>query len=154
MFNHSTRNRTAPGRQAGVTLIELMTVTLVVGILAGIAIPTYRQYTLRANRTDAKTSLLSQAGALERCYTRYNKYTLNTDPALGCNLPATSPSQNGYYQVTITVIDLPTLGAKFLLTAVPQGAQAQDSGCGSLKLDNLNTRDRTGSKTVDECWGK
>jgi type IV pilus assembly protein PilE len=154
MFDHSMRNRAAPGRQAGVTLIELMTVTLVVGILAGIAIPTYRQYTLRANRTDAKTSLLSQAGALERCYTRYNKYTLNTDPALGCNLPATSASQNGYYQVTITVQDVPTPGAQFLLTAVPQGAQAQDSGCGSLTLNSVNTRDRSGTKSIDECWGK
>ena len=151
MIDKSTRNTGTPGRQAGMTLVELMTVTLIVGILAGIAIPSYRQYTLRSNRTDAKTALLSQSAALERCYTRYNKYTLNADPALGCALTYPAASQNGYYSITATI---PNGGATFTLTATPQGGQAQDSGCGNLTLDSLNTRGRSGTKTVDECWGK
>src|SRR5262249_29419776 len=59
---------------AGVTLMELLTVVVIVGILSAIAIPSYRGYVIRANRADAKTGLLATAGSLERCFTRDNTY--------------------------------------------------------------------------------
>ena len=40
-------------REAGMTLIELLTVVAIVGILAAIAYPSYKQYVMQANRTDA-----------------------------------------------------------------------------------------------------
>jgi type IV pilus assembly protein PilE len=138
-------------KQRGVTLIELLTVIIVIGILTAIAVPSYRQYTIRANRTDAKTSLLFLAGALERCYTRYNSYVYNADPAVGCNvLPAATGSENGYYQISATTRTAQT----FELTATPQGKQADDTGCGSLKVNQLNDRTSTGSKPAKDCWGK
>jgi type IV pilus assembly protein PilE len=45
-------------RQRGVTLLELMTVVMIIGVLASVAIPTYRSYLLRAQRTDATAALL------------------------------------------------------------------------------------------------
>jgi type IV pilus assembly protein PilE len=47
-----------PMRQAqqGVTLIELMAVMLIIGLLAAIAYPSYRQQVIRSNRTEAKAS--------------------------------------------------------------------------------------------------
>ncbi|OGP90875.1 MAG: hypothetical protein A2157_05370 [Deltaproteobacteria bacterium RBG_16_47_11] len=41
----------------GVTLIELLVVVLIVAVLAGIAIPAYTNYMIRARRADAKTAL-------------------------------------------------------------------------------------------------
>src|SRR5690349_3565941 len=74
-------------RQKGFTLVELMIVVLIVGILAAIAVPSYRAYVLRVNRADAKIGLTSLAQQLERCYTRQNRYR-NPAPG-GCNVNTT-----------------------------------------------------------------
>lgn len=134
-------------KQSGVTLIELITVVVIVGILSAIAIPGYRSYVVRANRTDAKTLLMSVATQLERCYTRSNTYQ---NPP--CGVPNTLTSPNGTYVVTVT---RPTaLPPTFSLSAAPQSAQAADTGCGNLTLTDAGVRDKTGTKTVAECWGK
>jgi type IV pilus assembly protein PilE len=132
------------------SLIELLTVVVIVGILAGIAIPAYRSYVVRANRTDAKTALMFYAGALERCYTRYNSYAYNSNAALGCTVNFPQTSENGHYQITASTRTADT----YTLTATPQGPQAKDTKCGNFTLDNVNKRDSSVTGAAATCWGK
>jgi type IV pilus assembly protein PilE len=130
---------------AGVTLIELLVVMVIVAILAAIAVPSYRGYVIRASRADAKAATLSMAGSLERCFTRFNAY----DDA-GCGIDITNVlSGDGHYLVSANVT-----ATTFLVTAVPQGAQAADTGCGNFRLDQANQRSVSGSKGAAECWGR
>ena len=86
--------------QAGVTLIELMVVVAVIGILGAIAFPSYRQYVLQTNRTDAVRSLTLNAQMLQRCYSQYFAFNNANCPALAVL------SANGHY-----TLSAPTLTA-------------------------------------------
>ena len=140
------RDRQIRSRTLGVTLMELLIVMVVISILAAIAIPSYRGYAIRASRAEGKAAALAMAGALERCFTRFNAYN-----NAGCGIATSNvPSAEGKYLVSAA---FPT-ATTFTVSAVPQGGQAQDTGCGTLTLNQANVRNKTGSKSVSECWSR
>jgi prepilin-type N-terminal cleavage/methylation domain-containing protein len=83
----------------GITLIELMIVVVIVGILASIAYPNYREFAARAKRTEAKTALLKIATNQERFLLDNNTYTEDLLP-LGFS---SSPfiTETGSYRVRV-----------------------------------------------------
>ena len=65
----------------GFSLLELMIAVVIVGILATIAIPSYRDYVARGKRAAARAGLLEAAAFLERSFTTngcYNRTTVAT----------------------------------------------------------------------------
>jgi type IV pilus assembly protein PilE len=138
-------------RQAGVTLIELLIVIVLVGILTAIAVPSYRQYMIRGNRTDAKVALMQAATTLERCYTGSTPFAYNS---AACNtvFPAASyNTQSGTYRITVT-----RNAQTFSIAAVPQGRQANDTACANFGLTDTGLQSVTGSlsSTPADCWRK
>jgi type IV pilus assembly protein PilE len=82
-------------RMRGVTLIELMSVVVILAIVATIAVPTYRKYLIRAQRSEGKIALLQLQTAQEKFYLQNNAYTdkvtdSSTAESPGLGLPGTS----------------------------------------------------------------
>ena len=128
-------------KNAGVTLIELMITVGIVAILAAIAYPSYQAQIRKSHRTEGKSELMQIAQQLERCYTTSNTYAGCASVALPRN------THSGYYQITA-----PTQSdTLYTLNAAPQGAQAGDTTCGTLTLDQSGTK---GSASADPtvCW--
>ncbi|MDH0291951.1 type IV pilin protein [Pseudomonas sp. GD04087] len=139
-------------RPSGFTLIEMMVVLCILALLAGIAIPTYRQYVLRANRSEAQTLLRDAAAQQERYLAQYSKYT-DTPAKLAFTYPLASDgkrySTRQLYQLAIEYVDGNT--RSYRLSAMRHGVQQSDSECGDFTLDHQGQRG-TSAGSVDSCW--
>lgn len=133
--------------QRGFTLVELMIIVVIVGILASVAYPSYRDQALRAARSDAKGALLDMASRQEQYHLDNKTYASDPD-----DLNVAAATEHEYYALAI---DAATAGCPvsicFVLRATPQGGQADDTRCGQLTLNSRGTKGATGTEP-DSCW--
>jgi type IV pilus assembly protein PilE len=142
----NNRNRRS---MAGVTLLELMAVVVVIGILGMIALPSYRQYVMRAQRTDAKTALLQLATNQERFYIANHTYGATANlAALGF---PTGQSEHGSYQITIAGADANTYTATATPVAGANPDMTKDTMCTSFSLTAQGVKTATGANPTS-CW--
>ncbi len=128
----------------GFTLIELMVAVAVVGILATIAVSSYRSYSIKGNRTEAMTTLLSIQLAEEDYRTRNSTY--GTIAQVWNNIQTTT---SGKYNLAITV----NTATAYTITATAQGSQTSDAENGtSCTTLTLAVSNGTVTKTPTACW--
>ena len=137
-------------RQKGFTLLEMVMVVAVLGILLGIAIPSYQNYVIRSNRTEGQALLSDAAARQERYYSQNPGVGYTKDVAKLGMSSANSP--NNLYNLTIAT---PT-STTYTLTATPINSQTRDKTCGKLTLNQLGERGAAGktgnNSTVNDCW--
>ena len=139
----------------GFTLVELMTVILIVGILFGVGVPAYRNFVMRAQRAEAKTTLMRVQAQQEKFYLQNNTYTtdVNNPPPVGLGVPA---SENIFYNITI-VAGAGGLTVGYTASAAPAAGSPQlnDDDCALFTINQTGVRYAESDMAVDEtqtCW--
>ena len=127
----------------GFTLIEVLITLSIVGIMASIAYPSYRESVIKGRRADAQGALTSFANAMSQWYVENNSSYLQaagtTDAPEDIGTPhifsATVPISGGTptYDLTIEEVSDST----FTLRASPTGVQ---SGDGFLQINELGEK--------------
>ena len=127
----------------GFTLIELIVTGAIIGILAVVSYPSYRDFINKTRRAEAQSALLKLVDLQERNYIQNNQFT--GDFGAGANeLNYPTSSENGYYALAGVVNN----GAgTYSFTATNQ---INDSGCLTLVIDQAGTKTSTGSES--DCW--
>lgn len=128
----------------GFTLIELLVVVAIVAILASIAIPSYRRHVLHGNREAAESLILEIASAQERYMVDNRSYAPDV-ATLGYSSSVQPPAVSANYIVSLAPVAGPP--PSYVITAVPQGGQVEDTACATLTLSG----DGTKSPSAD-CW--
>jgi type IV pilus assembly protein PilE len=134
----------------GFTLIELMIVVAIIGILAGIALPAYRDYVTRARITDA-TSALANLRIKEEQFFQDNRTYVGSDVVVGAYSPpcVADTTSSQYFNFSCTAA--PTL-TTYTLQAVGKGSMAGFT----FTLDQSNAKATTtvpaGWTTNATCW--
>lgn len=142
--------------QTGVTLLELMAVVVILGILASIAVPSYRGYVMRAQRSEATAALLNIAAAQEKYYLQNNSYTAAVTGANSLNLPHGAATEHSWYDIGIVpAAGGITSGYTATTTAVSGQPQFKDSDCRSFTITESGLRGAAkagGGDTTAKCW--
>ena len=148
---HSTVNPSFPARSLGrgFTIIELMIVVVIVGVIAGVAYPSFMDQLRKGRRADAVdfAARIQQAQARHRA----NNPTYAADlAALGI---ASGTSPGGLYTLATAAGSGTAAATSYTVTAtaVTGKSQASDSGCTTMSLTFA-----TGNTTYGEprCWGR
>ncbi len=134
---------------AGFTLIEVLVVSILVAVIAAIALPAYQQQVREGRRAEARRMLLDVMNREHRFFADNSFYTTSITASLNFN-PA--ESENGHYNLSALGNQTTPAGdpMQVILTATAQGGQAADTGCATLSVSTTGARGATGGGS--KCW--
>jgi type IV pilus assembly protein PilE len=150
---------------AGITLAELVVAVAIVGILLGIAIPSYKNHIVRANRSAAQQYMMNASNREEQALTDLRRYIAVTSNANFVNAPTAGspgltlpvpPEVASNYNFVVTTTDGPPPTYTIRATPISGTMQSNDH---AMYLDNSGNkwRDLNDNSTFDpatEDWSK
>jgi type IV pilus assembly protein PilE len=129
--------------QRGFGLVESITVVAIVGVMATVALPSYRDAQLRSRRVDATQSLQRLQAAQEQYRTQHGRYAEALSQLPGTN---NAESQLGRYRIGLRLVG----DDGYELDAQPRDAQAGDTACPVFTLRVSGAFSTQGPETG--CW--
>lgn len=125
--------------QKGFTLIELMTVVVVMGILAAVAIPSYQDYVKKGKAAEATGTLADLRIKMEQCFQDNRSYA-------GCGFCApTSGAVNFTYSCTVQT------ATTYTIAAAGVAGKGMTGFAYSVNQDNAKTSTYDGTSGAS-CW--
>jgi type IV pilus assembly protein PilE len=144
----------------GFSLVELMIVIAIIGIIAGIAYPSYNNHLLKGRRAEAQVALLDLLQQQERYMTQRNTYIAFSTASSGVTTPTVpfksfSGDNLSSSKYLLSAESCPATGGGSLainecvrVVATPRQADPQ---AGALRITSTGTKDCTGTQP-EVCW--
>ncbi|HTU68671.1 MAG TPA: type IV pilin protein [Steroidobacteraceae bacterium] len=141
-------------RTRAFTLVEVLTALVVIGVLAAIAIPTWRTHLLRVRRADARDSLVALQAAQDRYFGRHARYASGAQLSAPDGLGLAATSKQGLYSI---VLDTSADELAYTATARPiaRAGQDADDRCAVFSIDHVGQMravDSAGADRSQDCW--
>ena len=130
--------------QQGFTLMELMMTIAIIGVIIGVAVPSYNSFRSTSIRADECIKTLSMVAFQAEKY----KGRENTYPATMAAMNMASTSSEGNYTFNIGAGPTGDIRTSYSASCQPINADI-DPSCGTLTIDNFGARSATGG--ID-CW--
>jgi type IV pilus assembly protein PilE len=141
-----------PADSRGFTLIEILAALVILGVLLGVALPSFTGSLRKSRRSDAVSALTAVQQAQERWRSVHEAYaadsTLAVATPLGLGLSASTPSGN--YGVAISGND--AIGYTVTASVTSTGSQAGDSACAQMGVRVTGGDIKYGGASGDIDW--
>ena len=138
----------------GFTILELMIVVAIIGILAGIAWPSYQEYLKRSRRSEAQSLMLNIVNKQQQYMLDARAYTATIGAGgLGIaiqNWTCATDCTNNYYTVSVTIPSPQTSPPTFTVVGTPKTGSSQVPD-GILNFASTGAKSRMVS-SVDKGW--